>query len=342
VRRGPAPIELATLALAAAALLMLVPLWAPLLLAAWVAVLAHPLHTRLTSKLKGSQRAAALVTVLVLLALVAPIVTIGVSVGADAVSFVDGLLSSDDGQSVLHGLVASSAATESLSLDWNSLSRMLEQHGTRAWGAARAVAGATTKTVLGTFVFVLGTYTFLVRGSQVYAWLAEHSPLRPEHTRRFGAAFCETGRGLFIGIGLTAVLQGAVATLGYFALQLPHAPVLGVLTVIAALIPAGGAALVWAPLTVALWFTDRPVAAAIMLGVGVLVSGGDNLVRPAMSRYGRLQLPMFLVLLAMLGGIATFGAWGLFLGPLFVRLAIEGLQILRDERAGNVVVIDGG
>ena len=46
-----------------------------------------------------------------------------------------------------------------------------------------------------------------------------------------------------------------------------------------------------------------------------------------MSRF----LPTFVLLLAMLGGIATFGGWGVLLGPLFVRLATEALGIWRES-----------
>ena len=36
--------------------------------------------------------------------------------------------------------------------------------------------------------------------------------------------------------------------------------------------------------------------------------------------------------MAILGGLATFGAWGLLAGPLFVRLALEALRMGRERR----------
>jgi predicted PurR-regulated permease PerM len=38
-------------------------------------------------------------------------------------------------------------------------------------------------------------------------------------------------------------------------------------------------------------------------------------------------------LVAMLGGMAAFGAGGILLGPLLVRFAIEGLDLLHDRSA---------
>lgn len=51
-----------------------------------------------------------------------------------------------------------------------------------------------------------------------------------------------------------------------------------------------------------------------------------------LSRKAHLDLPMFLLFIAMLGGIAMFGAWGLLLGPLLVRLAVEALRLGRARR----------
>ena len=68
-----------------------------------------------------------------------------------------------------------------------------------------------------------------------------------------------------------------------------------------------------------------------MVAIGIVVSTADNFVRPILSRYGSLRMPTFLLLTSMLGGLAIFGPWGVALGPLMVRLAVEGLEILREE-----------
>jgi predicted PurR-regulated permease PerM len=79
--------------------------------------------------------------------------------------------------------------------------------------------------------------------------------------------------------------------------------------------------------------SGRSTAAVAILVVGLVVSTVDNFARPALSRYGKLRLPTYLLFVAMLGGLAAFGAWGILLGPLFVRLAVEALALLRSERA---------
>jgi predicted PurR-regulated permease PerM len=82
---------------------------------------------------------------------------------------------------------------------------------------------------------------------------------------------------------------------------------------------------------VALFLGDRPGAAIATLCVGAVVASLDNFVRPVLARYGQLQLPTYLVFVAMLGGVVSFGPGGLLLGPLFVRLVMEGLMIGREH-----------
>lgn len=91
--------------------------------------------------------------------------------------------------------------------------------------------------------------------------------------------------------------------------------------------------MVWGPVAVGPALTGHWGRAFIMVAIGIFVIGlVDNLLRPLLSRHGSVQLPMFGLLVAMFGGPATVGAWGLLLGPLLVRLAVEAVSIERDER----------
>jgi predicted PurR-regulated permease PerM len=211
---------------------------------------------------------------------------------------------------------------------------LLRQHGATALGAARTIFGATSVALIGLVVFVAGFYTFLTEGKQARDWLLERSPLSHGHFHRLANVFAEVGRGLVVGVGLTALSQGALATVGYLATGVPQAWVLGLLTVAASLIPSVGSALIWVPVTAGLALTGRPGAALAMLLIGVFVSVVDNLLRPLFARYAELRLHSLVMFLAMLGGIVLFGTWGLLLGPLLVRWAGEGLTMLREQRAG--------
>jgi predicted PurR-regulated permease PerM len=321
-------------ALSLGAVLAFVPLWEPLLLAAFAGIVAHPLHERLSRKLGGRERAAALVTMSLVIAVLIPTAIAGVSLYRGVLELASRLQHSSGGYDALRQLVSGDGAKQ-LPLNGRALLQYLRENGLGALAAAQTVFGAATTIVVDAFVFALGFHACLVDGRRGYHWFLTRSPIPREHFVRLSQAFNETARGLLVGIGLTAVLQGAIATLGYALLGVPQAAVLGVLTTLAALIPSIGTALVWVPVTAGLFLAGRSESALILLSVGLFVSVVDNIVRPMLSRYGKLDLSAFIVLVAMLGGVAAFGGFGLLLGPLLVRLALEGWRILHDDPLGT-------
>jgi predicted PurR-regulated permease PerM len=161
--------------------------------------------------------------------------------------------------------------------------------------------------------------------------VGERTPLRPAVRARLAAAFHECGSGLLVGLTLTALLQGAVGTLVYLALRVPHALVLGGLTCLGALVPLVGTASVWGPVALGLFLGGRRGAALALVALGLLLIGTvDNLMRPYFARFGRLDLPTWIVALSMFGGLRLLGFQGLVLGPVVVRLTLELLALARE------------
>ena len=62
--------------------------------------------------------------------------------------------------------------------------------------------------------------------------------------------------------------------------------------------------------------------------------------RPTFARYGKLDLSVYLLFLSVFGGLAAWGPFGAMLGPLVVRLAIEGLTLMREDREAAGLVDD--
>jgi predicted PurR-regulated permease PerM len=167
----------------------------------------------------------------------------------------------------------------------------------------------------------------------VWEWIKRNSPLEARHLDRIADAFHETGRGLLVGVGLTSATQGLAATIIYLALGVPRFWVLGPITGLASIIPMVGTALVWGPIALGFFLTAHPIKGVILLVLGMGVIGViDNLLRPIYARMGALKMPMFLLFLAVFGGLAAFGTWGALIGPLIVRLAMELLAINREEQ----------
>jgi predicted PurR-regulated permease PerM len=304
------------------------------MLAAWGTLIAWPLQQRLSKKLGRPKLSAALLTGLLVVLILLPIVIATLSLSSSAIALGQRLAESKNGAEALKTLSSGEATGFDLKqLDPEHAITLVRQHGATALAAARRIFGAASVALIGLVVFVAGFYTLLTEGKAAHDWLLERAPISRGHFHRLANVFSEVRRGLVVGVGLTALAQGAVATIGYLATGVPQALVLGMLTVFASLIPSVGSALVWAPVTAGLALGGRPGAALVMLCIGLFVSVVDNLLRPFFARYADLSMNSLVLFVAMLGGIVVFGAWGLLLGPLLVRWAMEGLTMLREQRA---------
>lgn len=336
------PLGLVTLVLTVTALVTLSPLFVPVVLAVWTAQLARPVLDKVARALKGRQRAAAaLVTALVLLLFV-PLSLLLVSIVSGAGELYTLITSSGGAPSALKAIVSPGAQADSpLSLPQSpeQLIELATAHGTQFFQLLGGIAGAAIKVVIGLLIFFFGAYTFLTEGPGLWAWWVRHLPLDPAHLKRLAAAFHETGRGLLIGVGLTSLSQAVAAVIIYMALGIPRALVLGLATGLASFIPIVGASLVWAPVTAGLFLTGHPLKALVMGIAGAVgISGMDNVLRPVFSRYGRLDLSVFVLFLSVFGGLAIFGPFGAIMGPLVVRLAKEALSLWSEERSDSTAV----
>jgi predicted PurR-regulated permease PerM len=310
-------------ALVVASAVLLAPLLPAMMLALWLAALAGVLHAPLARALGGRIRLAAAITLVALVLVVVPFALVIISLAADAYQLVTELVQSPRAKEMLEELVAQNGASGSGASPWHLVLGQQE----RAWAVLQQVAGTATRAIIGLVVIFAGTYAVLVDRGRGYAWFEQHAPIPPAMLSRLRDAFFETGRGLFIGIGGAGLAQAIIATVMYLVLRVPHALEFGMLTFVFSIIPAVGTAIVWAPIAVGLALTGRS-GAAIALGVcGLVVIGTvDNLVRPFLARRGNLQLPTYVVLVAMFAGVQVIGAWGLLVAPLVVRLARAALE----------------
>ncbi len=98
------------------------------------------------------------------------------------------------------------------------------------------------------------------------------------------------------------------------------------------LLPFGGTAIVWGPAVLVLALQGRWGAAIFMLVWGtILVSLVDNVVRPMLVS-GRANVGTLTVFIGVLGGLAAFGAIGLFLGPVVLALIIALIRFMLEVR----------
>jgi predicted PurR-regulated permease PerM len=133
-----------------------------------------------------------------------------------------------------------------------------------------------------------------------------------------------TVRGVVYGILGTALVQGAIAAVGFLIAGVPGATLLGLLTFLLSVVPMGPP-LVWFPAVIWLYQQDSTGWAIFMLVWGLIVSSVDNLVKPWLISQGS-NLPFILIFFGVIGGALAFGVIGVFLGPTLLAVAYRLIE----------------
>jgi predicted PurR-regulated permease PerM len=190
-----------------------------------------------------------------------------------------------------------------------------------------------------TFEFVAGLFItlylafFLIRdGDELSRSVRRMIPLAREHQQELLDKFGTVIRASVKGSLVVAAVQGLLAGIMFWLLDVGAALLLAVLSGFLSLLPAVGAALVWLPIAIYFLLTGALWKGIALLLFGALVIGSvDNLLRPLLV--GRdTRMPDYVIMISTLGGMATFGINGFILGPVIAAMFIAAWHIYGNAR----------
>ena len=212
-------------------------------------------------------------------------------------------------------------------------------------GLLRSVGGKTGTFIgnmlLTLVITVIALYFFLADGPRMVRTVMRLSPLDDQHEAELVSEFNRISRAVVLATILSAVAQGLLAgvAFGVISLFVDDFNVvfsLTLLTSVMALIPFVGAAAVWVPTALWLFFHGAPdnnhpvwALALAVYGAGV-ISMADNLIKPLVL-HGQSNLHPLLALLSVLGGVQALGPIGILVGPMVVVFLQTLLNILHSE-----------
>jgi len=337
---------LLALVIAAVALTVVLvsPFWSALLVAAVLAAAANRPMIWLSARLRGRRElAAGLLVVALVAALALPVAALVTVIAGQAIVGFEWLrqaLASQDVSDLIARLPSwleplarrLIAAVPDLEAELRSLAGA---GGGQAVSALGGLLAATGGALLRLGVTLIAFYFFLTDGHRLVTWLEAVAPMKPGQLRELAGEFRRTAVSVLVATVATAGIQAAAALVGFLFAGVPGPLFLTFVTFVVALVPAVGGTVVVLAVAVLQYATGHPVGAVFLAvwGVGV-VSMVDTLARPYLLKDG-MDLPIGIVFLALLGGVAAFGVIGMVLGPLVVTFLIAALRIWRrdqDER----------
>jgi predicted PurR-regulated permease PerM len=226
--------------------------------------------------------------------------------------------------------------------------RLLERRGVKLEDEIRTVAlraakatsdyvvahGGTVASNIASFIFhfviALLTFFYLLRdGETYYEGLRELTPLHEEDKAAIFDTLRLTLSSVMRGLMLTALLDGIALGAGYLVLGVPYWALLALATAAAGLLPMGGTALIWVPVSIYLavqagWGS----AIAILAWAAITLIVTDNFVKPVAMGHGT-NLPTLALFFGLAGGIEAYGPIGIFAGPAVVAVFAALLRVYR-------------
>ena len=312
------------------------PLWQPLLWATLLGSLLAPANSRLAARLGGRVRlASGITTILTVVLFMLPVAVIAGAVAAQAAQLLRKLNDQAPQAADAALLDLSQVPWLEQPLDWLGKHAGISIIQVQDWLVAAgkhvlqflASSGGTfVLGALGTlisFLLMLFVLFFVLRDGPALAQkVVRMLPIEKRMRGKLWQHLTEVTRAVFMGIGVTALVQGLLVGIGFWITGLPSALVFGVLAALVALVPFVGTVIVWGP--GALYLAshgDYGYAIFLTLWGTIAVGMVDNFLRPLLIS-GRAEVPTLAVFVGVMGGLQAFGFIGLFVGPIVLGLLV--------------------
>jgi predicted PurR-regulated permease PerM len=320
----------------------------PLTWAALLALIFHPLQTRLAAALKQRDGLAAfLLTTAVIMVVIVPTIYLTVLLATQSaelyqevkrlveegrlLALQEQLRASRIGQ--FWQRMAPTLAERQIDLSSIALKATNVVSGFLVAQAPEAAANIA-RFVANFFFTTFALFFFFRDGPRMVRAFRDLIPMEAQHKDAILARFYDTVSAVVQGSIVTAAVQGLLAGIGIAIVGVPFAILLGVATSFVSLLPFGGP-LVWVSVVIYLLFDAAYVRALILIAWGVLVvSSSDNIIRPLIIG-GRTQIPTVFLFFGILGGLQAYGFLGIFLGPAVIAILVAFLRIYREEYASE-------
>jgi predicted PurR-regulated permease PerM len=300
-----------------------------------LAILAHPLHERLTARIRWPSVAAGVAVVIVTVAIALPATLVVRQVGSEAVASaarVRQLVNEDRWKLAIERFPRLAPVREWIEREVTVENKVAEASAQAARGVQGMLQRAVDIAVL-TMITLFLLFYFLRDKRRLLRSVQNLVPLAPGEMEQVRVNVRDTISAVVFGTLAVAVVQGTLGGLMFWWLGLPGPILWGTIMALLAILPLFGAALIWVP--AALWLAiNGDVGKALVLVVwGTFIVGLiDNLLYPLLVK-NKLRLHTVPVFIAVLGGLFAFGATGVVIGPVVLAVALALLDIWRRRMA---------
>lgn len=181
------------------------------------------------------------------------------------------------------------------------------------------------------FTAVLLLYFLLAGGFKMERYIARLLPFADENKLAVINKVNLIVKSNAIGIPLLALMQAAVAYVGYLIFSVSNPLLFAVLTGCASIIPIVGTMIVWVPLLIIQFFEGSTLqAVGLLVYGGLIISQCDNVLRMFLQKKMANTHPL-ITIFGVIAGLPLFGFMGVIFGPLITAMFLLFLDMFAKQ-----------
>lgn len=321
-----------------------------IVLAFLLASVFSPLHHWVTRIVKGRRAlASVMMTIVIVLILIVPVGGFIESLSNEAFDFYQKTRNAVSIQKIQERISSHSLWAEQLrkwgkmtGIEFNketiqaAFASVGKKVGLFLYNQLRSVASNLINFLIHFFLMILTIYYVLKDGARLKNYLISLLPFPKEQLEKVIGKFQEMGKAVFVGNGMSGMIQGILGGFGFYVFGLESPLLWGTFIAFMAFLPIIGASIIFIPATIILFVQGKTGIAVGFLIYNVVYSSViEYIIKPRVIGK-EMQMNSLLVFIGIIGGIKLFGILGIIYGPLIITIFITMAEIYRLEYKENM------
>jgi predicted PurR-regulated permease PerM len=197
------------------------------------------------------------------------------------------------------------------------------------------LVNSTTNLLFNLALMLFLLFYLLLNGREIETYFRRIVPLKEKNIALLATGTKNNIKANALGIPLISLIQGLIASLGYYIFNVPEYGLWGLLTGLFAFFPMVGTMIIWVPIVIFMYANGTTWPATGLLLYSLLITGNvDTLARlTLLKKIGNVH-PV-VTLIGVISGLSLFGFIGLVFGPLLISYIVILFRIYLNEYTDN-------
>ncbi len=323
------------------------PLFTAIIAGVLIAYIFFPFHKYVKSKIKNKNVAACTSTVLILVVVTVPFVVLLGAITADiSEAYTEAKLAKPtntffqeectgsfcDAKERIDTLVTGPDMVKSIEESLGKISQWFVQYSS-------SFVLSIPQRILELFILIFVMFYGFRDGQVMIGKVYNLIPLKEAFKKHLKQQTSDVIYATVYGILIVGLIQGCIATIGYFIFGLKSPIMWGAITTLAAIMPFVGPPMIWFPAAVFLIVKGMDAGNTLLTwkGIGLLLYGIfiistiDNLLKPKIIGE-RSKVHPAVILVGLFGGLISMGPIGLVVGPLVLAMLVSFIRVYEKDK----------